>query len=476
LDEDCDGEIDDSDEGWENTPCIAEAEGKCAEGHFECINSVQTCVPSEGIPEICNGIDDDCNGLIDDIDRVECRTEQCFGFQQCINAELLCINPNPNQMLETCNQIDDDCDGLIDESLIFDQEPISFITELDEVREDSRCDIDSFQADPLIVSVFMEASDEDPVIKLGLTRENVTTELQLSNRPKQRSPSVAVDENDIGILWTERSEVRFEGEMQSSRILRFNNIPVLSLVAEDMLLPTLNDLAIDRTILDSGDDFHGSFLFASRNGLEAVWIDGNDVKVAHSNLNWRARVMYTAGIGVSISNPRGLSAQYSSVFAWESENSDENRLVMIKLDRVGYSQRIHSVENAHSPELERVGDQVAILYINALGDLKLMFMESDGSLGPSFPIANNVQRADLLWDGSALLIAWFDRMEEQIKLRLYNAEGAGISSEEVLVSEATPDLALGLLNGRRLLLQRSENQEGIQNYTLHQGEFLCPSP
>jgi hypothetical protein len=61
LDNDCDGQIDDTGE------ILTCGTGACLRSVPACIDGVpQTCVPGTPQPETCNGVDDDCNGLIDD--------------------------------------------------------------------------------------------------------------------------------------------------------------------------------------------------------------------------------------------------------------------------------------------------------------------------------------------------------------------------------------------------------------------------
>ncbi len=66
-DEDCDGDVDESDPR-DGTDCDTGMPGVCAAGVFSCSASNHcepTVYPAEQ-PESCNGVDDDCNGLTDD--------------------------------------------------------------------------------------------------------------------------------------------------------------------------------------------------------------------------------------------------------------------------------------------------------------------------------------------------------------------------------------------------------------------------
>ena len=70
------------------------------------------CVPCT--EEFCNGIDDDCDSVIDnDIPIQPCYNDCGLGDLICVEGELVCFGPEPDE--EICDYIDNDCDGEIDE-------------------------------------------------------------------------------------------------------------------------------------------------------------------------------------------------------------------------------------------------------------------------------------------------------------------------------------------------------------------------
>jgi hypothetical protein len=127
LDDDCDGEPDESfeDDGsqgcffedtcspGETRPCGSNV-GRCAEGYRICMNGEWgVCRDNiEPSTEVCNlgsilgrfglpeNADDDCNGIIDDTAEGKCR---CTGGE--------------DPVMEVCNIVDDDCDGRIDDGV-----------------------------------------------------------------------------------------------------------------------------------------------------------------------------------------------------------------------------------------------------------------------------------------------------------------------------------------------------------------------
>jgi Putative metal-binding motif len=130
FDEDCDGQIDEADEGCACTdnatqPCYSGAMG--TDGIGVCKKGVQTCVggawgmcTGEVLPsaETCNGLDDNCNGLKDDnLGQTSCGTGQCAKtVENCVNGFAQQCIPGTS-MLEVCNGLDDNCNGTVDDGL-----------------------------------------------------------------------------------------------------------------------------------------------------------------------------------------------------------------------------------------------------------------------------------------------------------------------------------------------------------------------
>jgi hypothetical protein len=128
LDDDCDGEVDEPDDGEialpdEGVPC-GSTMGDCERGLTVCVDGALDCQGDvEPVDEVCDGHDNDCNGLIDDGDIPglgdPCGTDE----GECVSGTLSCIGGVPvcsgavEPTSEECNGLDDDCDGETDEDV-----------------------------------------------------------------------------------------------------------------------------------------------------------------------------------------------------------------------------------------------------------------------------------------------------------------------------------------------------------------------
>ena len=129
-DNDCDGMVDDDPVETSQT-CDTSFSGACSEGLYLCVDGLLDCEPRV-LPgdEVCNGLDDDCDGETDESDDGEVLIRPCYdalpstegvgecrgGVQACDGGEFgRCVD----QVLPTdeiCNGLDDDCDGMVDET------------------------------------------------------------------------------------------------------------------------------------------------------------------------------------------------------------------------------------------------------------------------------------------------------------------------------------------------------------------------
>jgi hypothetical protein len=121
LDEDCDGQTDE--DVGEGGPCETGTAGVCAAGLRVCLSGAWECVPqAEPSAETCNDLDDDCDGETDESpeDGLLCATggvgECAAGRRRCADADMTCV-PEARPAEETCDGRDDNCDGTIDEGL-----------------------------------------------------------------------------------------------------------------------------------------------------------------------------------------------------------------------------------------------------------------------------------------------------------------------------------------------------------------------
>jgi hypothetical protein len=124
IDDDCDGDVDESDTGG---PLRQECSNACGVGEEECVDGAwEFCTAPEPTTESCNGTDDDCDGSTDEGCSCEhgtsrpCGTDvgECdFGVERCDHgAWTECqLGYDPAEHYDSCDGLDNDCDGQTDE-------------------------------------------------------------------------------------------------------------------------------------------------------------------------------------------------------------------------------------------------------------------------------------------------------------------------------------------------------------------------
>ncbi|MEO1273734.1 MAG: MopE-related protein, partial [Myxococcota bacterium] len=131
LDNDCDGDVDEDEEGDPlSQTCYNGQQGTAGVGI--CRSGVQTCAGGRftscvgevrpATVELCNGLDDNCNGDTDEggpgagfVCTVPDARGVCSqGVTVCTDGGVMCM-PQNSAGPEVCDGLDNDCDGLVDE-------------------------------------------------------------------------------------------------------------------------------------------------------------------------------------------------------------------------------------------------------------------------------------------------------------------------------------------------------------------------
>ncbi|MGH7789200.1 MAG: MopE-related protein [Candidatus Binatia bacterium] len=123
LDDDCDGSADDGNPGG-GAVCSTGQPGVCGPGVVQCSAGSLTCQANlSATPEVCNGLDDNCNVTVDEGNPgggAVCATGLqgvcAAGTTQCQSPTLVCVQNLPASTEICANLIDEDCSGQADEA------------------------------------------------------------------------------------------------------------------------------------------------------------------------------------------------------------------------------------------------------------------------------------------------------------------------------------------------------------------------
>ena len=124
LDNNCDGQTDNNTTDTGNA-CSTGLKGVCLSGTEHCVAGAPQCDQNlQAGTETCNGLDDDCNGTVDDgmlgagqPCSVPNKQGECsVGQTNCLGGQNGCTPNQPTPLSEVCDGKDNDCNGTVDDS------------------------------------------------------------------------------------------------------------------------------------------------------------------------------------------------------------------------------------------------------------------------------------------------------------------------------------------------------------------------
>ena len=491
LDDDCDGQIDDGVPGVGEIctvgvgACVNEGVTAC-NAHSQLVCNAQPLEPGE---EVCDGIDNDCDTEVDESDEPDedgsALFRDCYagpegtaGQGACVAGQQLCVDGAYSECVgeilpeeEICSGIDDDCDGDTDEGF----EGFRVIEEGICTRENRITNDGADSREPALVwngngygLSWYDARDRNHEVyfaSLDIDGNRIGDEVVVSDRNGAHSDfsSIVWNGDGYGLSWVDERDGNLEiyfALIDTDGNKLSDNIRVTSDDANSHV-PALvwNGNGYG---LSWGDDRDGNFdiYFAliDNNGNKIgdnTQVTSNDARAMISSLVWN-------------DNGYGLS--------WYGYNSHDEtpHVYFARLDvagnKIGDDIRVNNSDSGTTPALVWNGNGYGLSWTDHRhGNPQIYFaqLDTDGStIGNETRISTSdavSARSSLVWNGNGYCVSWNDVQDRnyEIYFALLDINGNKIGNDVWLVNDDAVSTAPSLVwNGSDYGLSWTDERDG----------------